>query len=515
MRLEGNEHALKESGLLTPGVLERIVPCKTVAGRETARIWLAGASSSAPLLHRRAAFLRKIQRGNLEEIHDVFQTAASAESVLEELAQEEESTLSTHADAQIYFQGQLTRPLNLIPYVIALFTALKIYVAPLLALCLPIFLAVMPYVLLTGLMNMPIPWETYKQILFQYILGINPQEPWSLKQILKLVWGLASFGQGILQPIMTAYHSAKLRDGYMRYAEAIETYTKCVEKSANYFTLHGGRVLHFSPIPADPYVRVEWWRREKTIREHYRELLGYYDLLCALGSDRRWRPVRFTGGESMGLQLRDFHDVLLEEGAAVSSSVLLTGHSLFTGPNRGGKSSALRGVLQAVLCAQSFGASWGAEVKMGAPFRRLYTRLVATDVPGCKSLFESDVAFALDILRTAEKRAPALILIDELFHSTNPRDAEASASYFLRQLWRRFADGSVVSLISTHMFSLLAHAPAANVNLLCVDASRRPGESMLEYSYSVKPGVCLESSVAEVWGSFTKKEQTLGKKRAS
>jgi hypothetical protein len=506
MRLEGNELALKESGLLTPGVLERILPCKTAAGRETARSWLAGCTTSASLLRRRAAFIKKLQRcDTIQELKENFEKAASAEAVLEELAQEEESVLSSHADAQIYFQGQLTRPLNLIPYVIALFTALKIYVAPLLALCLPIFLCVMPYVLLTGLMNMPIPWETYKQILFQYILGINPQEPWSLKQVLKLIWGLASFGQGILQPIMTSYHSAKLRDGYMRYAEAIETYTKCVEKSANFLTQYGTRILCLPSIPADPYVRVEWWRREKTVREHYRELLGYYDLVCTLGSDRRWRPVRFTGGESMGLQLRDFHDVLLEEGAAVPSSVLLTGHTLFTGPNRGGKSSALRGVLQAVLCAQSFGASWGSAVKLGSPFRRIYTRLVATDAPGCKSLFESDVAFALDILRTAEKRAPALILIDELFHSTNPRDAESSAAYFLRQLWSRCADGSVVSLISTHMFSLLAHAPAAAVNLLCVDACRRPGETMLKYSYSVKPGVCLESSVAEVWSSFAEK----------
>lgn len=507
MRLLGNEHALKESGLLASdssnaSVLERILPCKTTAGKATTRVWLAGCTTSASLLRSRAAFLRRLQNSNIhEELKDVLESAAEAETIVAELAQEEESVLSSHADAQIYFQGDLTRPLNLIPYVIAIFTALKIYVAPLLALCLPIILCVMPYVLLTGLMNMPIPWETYKHILFQYILGINPAEPWTLKQILKLVWGIASFGQGILQPVMTSYHSAKLRDGYMRYAEAIATYTKCVEKCATIFSSEAKtRMPSLPAIPTDPYVLVDWWRREKTVGEHYRELLGYYDLMYTLASDRRWRPATFTRG-GRGLTLREFRDVLLAEEKAVPSSVILESHTLFTGPNRGGKSSALRGILQAVLCAQSFGATWGAELCIGTPFRRLYTRLVATDVPGCKSLFESDVAFALDVLRGAD-RGPTLILIDELFHSTNPRDAEASAGYFLRQLWSR--NSNIVSMISTHMFNLLEQATTANVNLLCVPAYPRK-EGTLEYSYSVCPGVCMESSVAEVWSSFVEK----------
>ncbi len=505
MRLEGNAHALKESGLLNDGVLDRIIPCKTVAGKETAYNWLANCTSSASLLHKRATIIHKLQKNTpiVNELKRILDEAAGAESVVAELTREEESVLSSHADAQIYFQGGLTRPLNLIPYVIAVFTTLKIYVAPLLALCLPIILCVMPYVLLTGLMNMPIPWETYKQILFQYILGINPQEPWSLKQILKLVWGLASFGQGIIQPLMTAYHSAKLRDGYMRYAEAIRIYTKSVEKCGEVLTTCLLRKPHLPNIPTDPYVLVEWWRQDKTIREHYRGLLGYYDLLQALGSDQRWRPVTFTNGECWGLQARDFYDVSLDEAKAVRSSMLFSPHSLFTGPNRGGKSSALRAILQAVLCAQSFGASWGASLTLAAPFRRLYTRLVATDVPGCKSLFESDVAFALDVLRGAQ-RGLSLILIDELFHSTNPRDAEASAAYFLRHLWSM--NGTQISVISTHMFNLVKQAEERkDIDLLCVPATPHP-DGMLSYSYSVRRGVCMESSVGEVWSSFIEKK---------
>jgi DNA mismatch repair ATPase MutS len=192
--------------------------------------------------------------------------------------------------------------------------------------------------------------------------------------------------------------------------------------------------------------------------------------------------------------------VALGDGA-VRSTLDLSGHILCTGPNRGGKSSVLRGTLQAVLCAQSFGAVWGVEsARLGIPYRRIYTRLVATDMPGKKSLFESDVAFAIDVLDGVRGAGagPSLVLIDELFHSTNPRDAEASAAYFLRQLWK---EARAHTLISTHMFGLLERR-SPNVMALCVPARRREDGS-LEYSYSVKPGVCMESSVAEVWASVS------------
>lgn len=502
MRLLGNEHALAESGLLADGVLEKILPCKTDAGASTSRAWLAGCTTSASLLKSRAAVVRRIQADPMhtETLAPVLEKARAAEEVLKELQAEEESALSSEADAQIYFKGEYTRPINEIPYVIAIFTTFKIYMAPFLALCMPLILCVMPYVLLTGLMNIPIPWETYKLILFQYILGINPQEPWSLKQIMKLVWTLASFGQGIIQPILNAFSTARLRNTYHRYADAIRSYAESVEACADFYKQHGLRKPKLAPLPSDSYVLVEWWRREKTVGMHYRELLGYYDLLYTLGSDRRWVPIRFgPGGSPSMTTIGNFYDVALAESKAVRSTVAITGHTLFTGPNRGGKSSALRGMLQAILCTQSFGACWGSAVVMAQPYRRIYTRLVATDMPGAKSLFESDVAFALEVLKGARSQASGsiLVMIDELFHSTNPRDAELSAAHFLRQLWRTGAH----SMISTHMFQLLPAAESAGVRLMCVPATVMPGQ--LKYSYSVSPGVCTVSSVAEVWASLS------------
>ena len=56
------------------------------------------------------------------------------------------------------------------------------------------------------------------------------------------------------------------------------------------------------------------------------------------------------------------------------------------------------------------------------------------------------------MLRHAQNsKRTGLILIDELFHSTNPPDAETSARIFLKQLWDL---SHVKSIVSTHIFAL-------------------------------------------------------------
>lgn len=513
------ENALKESGLLDHN--KHILQCKTEAGHETVLRRIQAVQTDRRTLVGRSAHLDRLQRAcsaNPNAVADaaaLLDSAAAAEKILAQIdISGEASDLEKEATAQIYFNGTFTTPLNSIPYIVAIIAALKIYVAPLLALCLPLIIFILPYVFMTTMMGTAIPWDTYKTILFRFVLGIDTSEPWSLKQVMKFVWGLASFGQGILQPVFTAFHTWKLRRTFMEQAEAIRTYTGAAVGLHKIMTsLVPCRTPYMPPVPADSYVAVHWWGREKSVVEHYRSLIGWIDMMFALGAAREtWRPVAFVSASVSGsegasvstgtLHLEGFHDVSIPADRAVRNDIVIEGHTLITGPNRGGKSSVMRGILQAVLCAQTFGAVPNARsATMSTPYSAFYTRLVSADRPGSASLFESDVMFALDVLRgtgagTSTSASP-FIMIDELFHSTNPSDAERSASYFLRQLW---ASSGATSLISTHMFGLLTTAPD-HVARKCVYATQAPDGS-IDYTYSVRDGVCTVSSVGEVWESF-------------
>ena len=505
MSIDYNKHALTESGL-TAAVVETI----TGAGAEEAGRQLGHIKTERRELAARSAYIRYSQKVCEEKpdvvgaIQDHLRAAAAAEKILADVSADVKA-VEKEAEAQIYFSGTVTRPLNMIPYIVMVLAAFKIYVAPVLALCLPLIVFIMPYVLLTSVMNMPVPWETYKNILSRFVLGIDPSEPWSLKQVMKLVWGLASFGQGIIQPSITAYHTWKLRSSFLEQGLAVQAYVGATRVAAElYGSIMPYRAPYLPPVPADPYVALEWWKTEKTVVEHYRSVLGWIDVAVIFGSDRAWRPVRWTAlGEndnSAKTTIRGFYDVNIPVAKAVRNDIVIRGHALVTGPNRGGKSSVMRGILQAVLSAQTWGVVHNADdVLMTTPYSAFYTRLVSADRPGVASLFESDVHYALDVLRGCvgnNSRNP-FIMIDELFHSTNPADAEASATYFLRQLWKTGAS----SLISTHIFNLLEKAPAS-VGRLCLKASKR-ADGTIEYTYRLGQGTCTVSSVGEVWTSVS------------
>ena len=500
-------NALKESGILQH--YENILGCITEAGSATALQHIQNIQTDRQTLLCRSAYIDRLQHALhdkpavADNIKAALQKAAAAEKILSTIdLSGSSSDLEKEATAQIYFNGTITKPLNSIPYIVMTLAALKIYVAPLLALCLPLIMFVMPYIFLTTLMKTDIPWETYKSILFRFVLGIDASEPWSLKQVMKLVWGLASFGQGILQPVFTAFHTWKLRATFKGQADAIREYTEATaELSRLYRSIVPCREPYMPSLPSDPYVAIHWWSNEITVVEHYRCLVGWYDMMYALGSNRRWKPVAWTSASvSVSVStMKGVYDVSIAESTAVKNDVSLDGHTLITGPNRGGKSSVMRGVLQAIICAQTYGAVSNADqITMTTPYSALYTRLVSADRPGASSLFESDVIFALDVLRGCNSEPHPLVMIDELFHSTNPSDAETSAAYFLQQLWKN--TGRASSLISTHMFGLLDIAPD-HVGRLCVYATMEQ-DGAIKYTYSVRRGICKLSSVSEVWSSF-------------
>jgi DNA mismatch repair ATPase MutS len=85
------------------------------------------------------------------------------------------------------------------------------------------------------------------------------------------------------------------------------------------------------------------------------------------------------------------------------------------------------------------------------------------------------------------------VIIDELFHTTNPPDAATASQIFLRQLWD---SERVTSIVSTHLFSHAEDAPE-NVQRLCV-GSEMGEDGKIIYKYEVAHGINTMSSVEEL-----------------
>lgn len=399
------------------------------------------------------------------------------------------SDTSKTADSQILFSTELTKPLNHIPYLITLLLILKVYVTPLMALCMPLILAIMPYIILTTMMNVHISWSTYITMSKSMILGIQPNEQFTLKHIGQISWFVFSLVQSMIQPFITAYHTLALDKTIVKRGNAITQIYNLGKQLQVHFTRASIYTSSLPEPPSEVRLAVAWYEDTAMIQYLFTNCIGKMDMVYGFASNsQKWKQIHWKPSRC---SLTNFHDLAINPSKVVLNSIDLDKHYLLTGPNRGGKSSMLRGILQQIMMAQTIGLTT-AESFVFWPFDWIHTRLQSLDSPGKQSLFEQEVAEAASVLRRPTNQR-GLVFIDEVFHSTNPPDAEFSASLFLNQLWKR---KTTYSIISTHTFSIVKTSPSS-IGKLCVFATE--GENhIIHYTYRLQSGECYVSSARDV-----------------
>jgi hypothetical protein len=485
------EHILKESELENHiGLFNFPLESGTVEFKKTIRNWIV----SKPVLEKKQADIKSLRDFPelLEINHKKLESLKEEESLILHYKATETSKV---AEGQIFFQGDNTKSLNFIPYFIALCVFLKIWIAPAMALLMPLVLAVMPYIIMTQVMNMPIEWEMYTVLMKQMIFGLQNGEPWKLKHYGQAAWTIASVGQGIVQPFITAYHTYNLSNEITKRGHAFikihQTISEILDEYKKKCRLF--QTFHLPDISNDPLQAAAWIDSEPLGMKYFWKIVGQVVVYTQLARDSSWIPVKWSDNTTKSLLLEPFSDLAIDFKKAVKSSLNLKGHSLLTGPNRGGKSSNLRAILQQVLLGQTTGFTFLAHGSW-KPFSTIFTRLKSQDTAGKESLFEMEVRFASQIINTVKKQEKhVLVLIDEIFHSTNPPDAETSAKLFLENLWKH---KHAKSIISTHIFSLCEGKHP--IQTFCCNAEEQD-DGKLKYSYKLtEGGVCKVSSVREV-----------------
>jgi hypothetical protein len=422
----------------------------------------------------------------------------------------DKDSLEEDAIAQLSFQQQALKPLNHIPFLLVCLSAFKIWMVPAASILLPLLVWILPYILLRFVYALPITQDQYMQIVQQIMSGnmnlpnfhdapVVPPEPITLRAIFQYMMFSFTFVQSMVQPIQNAMHLYKTDSICLKLGKQILEIRKALQEfREDLGPVNGIHVkLSFSLEQLDAsdariaFISIQDY--PENIHMVFRDLANLECMWC-LATHQSLQMVTFSRGV---LKLDNAVDISLGD-AAIPSSLHLQEqpHAILTGPNGGGKSSFLRSVLQGVLIGHAFGFAPAEEAYMPR-FTWIASGLQLRDSPGKLSMFETEVKFAADCIFTARRGGPGLVIFDELFHSTNPPDSVRTATQFLQRLWKQ---NDVFTVVSTHIFPLVAAAPK-NVQALCCPATQDE-DGTIHYSYGVKAGVCTISSVHTVWDKF-------------
>ena len=299
---------------------------------------------------------------------------------------------------------------------------------------------------------------------------------------------LVTIVQGIIQPYWTYKHLKSIDTIIEREGTLVLRFRELYKSLETLLHIHGFE-FYRCPLPSLTNVRDATAR--VILQSNYFKMalknLGALEVLICLASQKDLHPVSWVRHDTPIFEAKDTFDFQVKEPRkAISAQFTESRHALLTGPNKGGKSTVLRALSTSALLAHTYGCAFG-HIRM-TPFDKLFVCLKPDDLPGSKSRFEREIEFTANTLTHTNQRL--LILIDELYHSTNPPDALRSCEIYCRQLWKK---DQIVSVISTPLFEFVEQAPAEIQRICCPAQVNKKGE--IQFEYDLISGVCKVSSV--------------------
>ena len=185
---------------------------------------------------------------------------------------------------------------------------------------------------------------------------------------------------------------------------------------------------------------------------------------------------------------------------AVTNSIVQDRNIIITGPNAGGKTTAIRAILQNIVLAQTYGIAAAQEFSF-TEFDVILSYLhISDDLLHGYSLFASEIKRAqelLEIIQTLNPDQKLFFALDELFTGTVAEQGEQCAYNFIK---KTSTFDQVLSIYATHFKALkdLGDTDARMMNYK-VDAPVKNDAGKLVYPYTLSPGasnVCIALDMA-------------------
>lgn len=227
----------------------------------------------------------------------------------------------------------------------------------------------------------------------------------------------------------------------------------------------------------------------KSVRSWF-EAVGEVEALSSLAGlyhDNRHWVFPWVRAGAPTLQSENLAHPLIAPLERVGNHISLSGPSRFfiiTGSNMSGKSTFLRTTGINLVLAYA-GAPVCAE-NLDCSLMEIYSKMQIHDnLEERVSTFYSELKRIKMILDAAQSGAPLLILLDEIFRGTNPRDRIFATRNIISQLQKL----NVIGLVTTHDHELAELEKEYNASIINYHFTDEIRDGEMYFDYKIKPGI--------------------------
>ena len=220
----------------------------------------------------------------------------------------------------------------------------------------------------------------------------------------------------------------------------------------------------------------------------------------ANGSNHAYTFVKFLNRKQKNtpyIKIDQMWNPFLDAKQAVGNSIEMDGapggvrNIILTGPDAGGKSIFLTGVINTLLLAHVAGIGPAQAIQL-TPFNKINTYIdVTDDVATAQALFMAEVTRAqkhINIIKGLQPHEFSFTIFDEPFSGTNPTEGGAAEYSILESLG---AYSNSLSLVATHyptVMLLEEQAPDKGFANYKVYITRDSVSGKINYTYKIVPG---------------------------
>lgn len=420
----------------------------------------------------------------------------------------------------IYFKWMFLNKLNDRPEALTSTIFYKIVLSPFVGIMSPIIYYIVPYLVLYYKFGFKMSFTQYVRIMFQTLTSGNIFESsnggiMKWVNIISQIFSALFYFQGILNSFELSETFYKISKHLTEKMNAVVEYvnianvlvsthwnndistsfyntTKAALLSFNFqpkpFTLlsnFGNQLKAFRTIDlkalkhliCNTYVIDSIYTISLYKKTHQACYCEYQDGVPTIDAGNMWHPCIPN-------------DIVIKNDIVVSNK----NNAIITGPNAGGKSTFIKALLVNTILGQTIGISLSSSFRF-TPFSLIHSQINLPDTKGKESLFEAEMYRCKKILEVLkESNSNVLIVMDEIFNSTNPVEGIAGAYAIVKKI----SDYKNSAVVFTTHYAYLTKLQKATGRFTNYKMNIEKKEEDIVYLYKLEKGISKQYIALEL-----------------
>lgn len=522
-------------------VMEAVDMTHTRGGAQYYKQLLATPTHSTNVLKQRNHAINQLASKHLDDLMPMLKDLKEHEHDVAWVYETSKEELSSLYDI-VFFNTLITNPLNKNSKVLTAYNFYRIIVSPIIGIITPLSYVIIPYLVLRFYLKVKMPLSSFLKFSMQNMFSMNSLSsmlPKSLSSLgnLPVILTIFFYFQGIVNSVELAKAINKVSqiitnkiNGFVTFIKAakgvvdscppsilspffsdipphpvdLNTFERFTPCKYSIFTNFGQQLSIFKKMDHSAYLplinaayAIDALCSAAQLQTHLQySNASYIDAVADSSIDATIRPF---------LRLSKAIHPCLPREKAVCNSITVGGayndapNVIITGPNAGGKSTLIKAMLINTLLAQTITLTASQRACL-TPFYLIKSQINIPDCKGKESLFEAEMYRSKENLDAMARLLPsqtALIVMDEIFNSTNPVEGIAGAYAIAKKLGSYSNASCILTTHYLYLTKLAKQLPTTfstyKMNVI-VDAQG----SDIRYPYTLSRGVSRQYIALEL-----------------